>query len=162
MATRLFSVGRLDRASEGLLIVTNDGDLALALTHPRHEVPKTYHVRLNGLLSPEALSRLRQGILSEGQTLRAERVVLRSSRDQDYEVVLKEGRKRQIRRMVEAMGLKVLRLKRVAIGSLTIAGLRSGTWRHLSEAERRSLVEQAAGSRSGQARMNPDMDEGEE
>ncbi|MEI6148714.1 MAG: pseudouridine synthase [bacterium] len=162
MATRLFSVGRLDRASEGLLIVTNDGDLALALTHPRHEVPKTYHVRLNGLLSPEALSRLRQGILSEGQTLRAERVVLRSSRDQDYEVILNEGRKRQIRRMVEAMGLKVLRLKRVAIGSLTIAGLRSGTWRHLSEAERRSLMEQATGSRCGEARMNPDMDEGEE
>ena len=160
--TRLFSVGRLDRDSEGLLMVTNDGDLALALTHPRHEVPKTYHVKLSGLLSPPAMARMRSGILSEGQTLRAERVTLRSSRDQEYEVVLREGRKRQIRRMMEALGLRVLRLKRVAIGPLTIAGLRSGAWRHLSEAERQSLVSQSGGVRSPRAETNTEQDEGEE
>ncbi len=160
--TRLFSVGRLDRDSEGLLMVTNDGDLALALTHPRHEVPKIYHVQLTGLLSPQAMARMRSGILSEGQTLRAERVTLRSSRDQEYEVVLKEGRKRQIRRMMEELGLRVRKLKRVAIGTLTIAGLRSGAWRHLSEVERRSLVTQAGGIHLPRKDVNTDLDEGEE
>lgn len=162
LKTRLFSVGRLDRDSEGLLLVTNDGDLALALTHPRHEVPKIYHVQLTGLLSPQAMALMRSGILSEGQTLRAERVTLRSSRDQEYEVVLREGRKRQIRRMMEVLGLRVRRLKRVAIGTLTMAGLRSGAWRHLSEEERRSLVTQAGGVRPPRKDVNTDQDEGEE
>jgi 23S rRNA pseudouridine2605 synthase len=164
ITTRLFSVGRLDRDSEGLLIVTNDGDLALALTHPRHEVPKTYHVRLNRLLAPESILLMQGGIQSEGQLLRAESVTLRSGRDQEYQIILREGRKRQIRRMVEAVGLRVVSLKRVAIGDLTARGLRSGAWRHLMDGEIKSLLRQAGGVRTDRRAINDqqDTDAGEE
>ncbi len=162
ITTRLFTVGRLDRDSEGLLIVTNDGDLALALTHPRHEVPKTYHVRLNGLFSPDSILHMQEGILSEGQRLRAGSVVLQSGPDREYRIVLREGRKRQIRRMVEAEGLKVLSLKRVAIGELTIRGLRSGAWRHLSEEECKALMRQAGGGRTLREGIVDQPDTGEE
>lgn len=153
--TRLYPVGRLDRDSEGLLIVTNDGALAMALTHPRHEVPKTYHVRLSGTLSESDLERMRAGIVSEGERLRAETVTPLADRDGEYRIVLREGRNRQIRRMVEATGLRVLGLRRVAIGNLTIKGLRVGQHRPLTAAERTGLFRLARGhgeNRGGHAR----------
>jgi pseudouridine synthase len=138
--TRLFPVGRLDQDSEGLLLVTNDGAFALALTHPRHEAPKTYQVLLNGTLSPAQVARLLAGVVSEGQQLRASAVTVMEGRRDAYLIVLHEGRKRQIRRMIEGVGAKVVRLRRVAIGPLELGGLREGAWRRLTEAEREALM----------------------
>lgn len=148
--TRLFPVGRLDRGSEGLLIVTNDGALALALTHPRHEVPKTYHVLLNRPLSDKDIVRLQSGVRSEEELLRAEAVEPLPQSATGYSIVLREGRNRQIRRMVEALGLTVLKLRRVAIGDLTIKGLRVGGRRNLMEHERLALLRLAGADRTVQ------------
>jgi 23S rRNA pseudouridine2605 synthase len=137
---RLYPVGRLDRDSEGLLIVTNDGALALALAHPRHQVSKTYHVRLDQPLSAGAMTRMRTGVESENQRLRAEDVTPLSRDEPEYRIVLREGRNRQIRRMVEALGGRVIRLRRVAIGDLTIKGLRVGEHRPLTDTERAALM----------------------
>lgn len=163
---RVFPVGRLDRDSEGLLIVTNDGALALALTHPRHEVPKTYVVRLNAPLSADDLRRMRAGILSEGQQLRVVEVSHDEADEATYRMILREGRKRQIRRMVEALGRRVLRLRRVAIGPLSLAGLRLGASRPMTARELDALWD-AAGGRSAAASQDTfddrvDLDTGDE
>lgn len=135
---RLFSVGRLDHDSEGLLLVTNDGEFALRLAHPRHWVAKTYLATIAGRLSVRDGEAMKAGIVSDGETLRAEcveflRVWPRGA--SEYRVVLREGRKRQIRRMFASFGLKVLRLQRIAIGSLALGDLPAGTWRDLTVAE---------------------------
>lgn len=140
---RLYPVGRLDQDSEGLLIVTNDGDLALHLTHPRHEVAKTYYVQLNRVLSPEARRKMLEGIDSDGERLRAESVTADPGTPGDYRIVLKEGKKRQIRRMAQAVGAGVLTLRRVAIGSLLLGALPEGKARALSESEMKSLFRDA-------------------
>ena len=145
---RVFPVGRLDLNSEGLLIVTNDGALALALTHPRHEVAKTYLVQLNGPLSFDDLRRMQAGLMSEGQRLRAAEAAAVGAGGKTYRIVLREGRKRQIRRMVELLGRKVLRLQRVAIGPVQLGGLRSGASRPLTAQELDALWA-AAGDRGG-------------
>ncbi len=132
---RLYPVGRLDKDSEGLLIVTNDGELALHLTHPRHEVKKIYHVHLNGPLSETACSRMLSGVESEGEWLRAESISSLPSDPYGYQVILKEGRKRQIRRMVQVLRLNVVSLQRVAVGSLKLGILPTGTARALSRSE---------------------------
>lgn len=144
--TRLYPVGRLDKESEGLLLLTNDGTLAQRLLHPRYQMPKRYRVWVRGQVSEEALERLRRGVpLEEGITAPAEVVLLRATeRSSELEIVLREGRKRQIRRMAEFVGHPVTRLVRVAMGPLRLGGLRPGEVRPLTVGELAAL-RQAAG-----------------
>ena len=133
---RIFPVGRLDMNSRGLLILTNDGDLAAKLLHPRHKIPKTYVVKVNGQLSEEKLKAFRQGIeIDDKKTIPAKISHLAPRTSHLYKVTLTEGRKRQIRRMFEVLGFKVLDLKRVQIGPLKLAGLKEGSWRFLTKEE---------------------------
>ena len=138
---RLYPVGRLDADSTGLLLLTNDGELANRLTHPRYGVAKTYRAELRRPPADRDLERLRRGVeLEDGPTAPAEvtRVGAR-----EIEIVLREGRNRQVRRMVEAIGNRVLALRRVRFGPLVLGDLREGEARRLSaqeaEALRRSL-----------------------
>jgi len=134
---RLFAIGRLDRMSEGLILVTNDGDLANLLAHPRYGVEKKYLVQVAGVPTPETLEKLRKGIsLSEGKA-RAQRVDLRSQHKLSsvLEMVLDEGKNREIRRMLAKLGHKVHQLKRVAVGGLSLGGLLPGQCRPLSWTE---------------------------
>jgi 23S rRNA pseudouridine2605 synthase len=130
---RLYPVGRLDAESTGLLLLTNDGELANRLTHPRYGVSKTYRARLRRPPTDRDLERLRRGVkLEDGPTAPAE--VTRIA-DCEIEIVLREGRNRQVRRMVEAVGNKVLKLRRVRFGSLALGRLATGGSRRLSEKE---------------------------
>ncbi len=143
---RLFPVGRLDYDSEGLLILTNDGDLAYLLTHPAHNIPKTYLVRVRGIPETSDLKRLSEGImLSDGITAPA-RINPIGERNGNalLEVTIRQGRNRQIRRMFEKIGHRVIRLKRVRIGPLALGELKAGQYRHLGETEVRRLKKSAA------------------
>jgi 23S rRNA pseudouridine2605 synthase len=134
----LYPVGRLDYDSEGLLLLTNDGDLAARLTHPRHGVERTYEVRVAGTPDTEALGRLRKGIPLDGRpTLPADVTLLGSRRTQEAVLVLtiREGRNRQVRRMCEAVGHPVRTLRRIRIGPLEDRRLKPGQWRELTERE---------------------------
>ncbi len=138
---RLFPVGRLDVSSEGLIIVTNDGELANRLTHPRYGIEKTYQVLVAGSPSFEVLERMRRGIhLAEG-VAQVARVAIKSQRKQStvLEMVLDEGRNREIRRILARVGHKVLKLKRVAVGPLRLADLEPGQFRPLRKDEVRAL-----------------------
>lgn len=130
---RLYPAGRLDADSEGLLILTNDGDYALRLTHPRHGVRKTYEVTTDREVSVAARQRMLEGIVDAGECLRAEAIQALSRTK--YRMILSEGRKREIRRMARAVGVSVVRLRRVAIGKLVLGELPSGQWRILTKAE---------------------------
>lgn len=134
---RLYPVGRLDYDSEGLLLLTDDGDLALRLTHPRHEAEKEYRALLQGDLRDDVLAQLGRGVILDGKrTARARFARLDAHPDGTWvRVVLHEGRNRQIRRMVEAVGLEVVRLVRVRVGSLWLGDLAPGMWRRLTPAE---------------------------
>jgi len=139
---RLFPVGRLDWNSEGLLLLTNDGDLAQRLTHPSNHVPKTYRVKVKGLVGRQALEQVRHGLFLDGRRTRPAPVKRISSQSNTWlEVVLFEGRKNQIRRVFERLGHPVLKLRRTAIGSLVDRDLKPGEWRELSPAEIRALKE---------------------
>jgi 23S rRNA pseudouridine2605 synthase len=139
---RLYPVGRLDADSTGLILLTNDGELANRLTHPRYGVPKTYRIRLTRPPSDRDLERLRNGVrLEDGPTAPAG-VERRGERE--IEVTIREGRKRQVRRMAEAVGNEVEALRRVRIGSLELGGLRQGEARRLEEGEIGSLWEDSA------------------
>ena len=135
--TRVYPVGRLDMDSEGLLIMTNDGDLTLRLTHPRHEIPKIYLVTLAGEVSEDKLDALRSVRRLDGYTLApvGVRIAGHSREGTVVEFTLHEGRNRQIRRMCSLCGLRVVRLRRVAIGSLTLGGLKAGQWRPLTQSQ---------------------------
>jgi len=135
--TWLAPVGRLDLDSSGLLLMTNDTAFADHVTSPTHLVPKTYQVKTATLLGEEQIERLRRGIeLSDGPTRPAEVRRLRDGAKHTFlEIVLTEGRNRQVRRMVEAAGSRVLKLVRTAIGPLRIADLQIGKWRRLTEEE---------------------------
>jgi 23S rRNA pseudouridine2605 synthase len=138
---RLFAVGRLDRMSEGLILLTNDGDLANLLAHPRYGVEKKYLVQVAGVPTPELLERLRQGVrLAEGE-VHAKRLTVRSQHKQSavLEMVLDEGKNREIRRMMAKLGHKVHQLKRIAVGGLTLGNLLPSQWRQLSATEVESL-----------------------
>ena len=140
---RLYPVGRLDADSSGLLLLTNDGELANRLTHPRYEVPKTYVARLKKPIAAGDLERLARGVeLEDGPT--APTRVKRKS-DREVEIVLREGRNRQVRRMLEAVGNEVVGLQRVGFGPLRLGGLKDGASRRLEEDEVAKLRE-AAGS----------------
>jgi 23S rRNA pseudouridine2605 synthase len=146
---KVFSAGRLDLDTSGLLILTNNGDLLERLTNPDYHVPKTYLVKASKLLSDADLDRLRQGIeLDDGPTRPAKVTRLRDSeRYTHFEITLTEGRNRQVRRMVEALGAVVLKLVRTRIGTLTIGDLPIGTWRELTLEELRTIS--ARGNLSG-------------
>lgn len=134
---RLYTVGRLDTNSEGLILITNDGDFAHRLMHPRHEVHKVYELWLHEPLSPEEILHWRQGIEDDGERLRVLSLfTMKADRSGfGYRVVLGEGRNRHLRRMAAACEKKVLRLCRVAIGSLQLGALKRGTWRDLTPDE---------------------------
>jgi 23S rRNA pseudouridine2605 synthase len=139
----VFPVGRLDRDTSGLLVLTNDHRLGQTLTDPAHHVPKTYHVRVKGLPSPEALRVLREGApLGPGEVSRPARVRgLGSARGGTWlEIVLTEGKNRQVRRMCAAVGHEVIDLVRVRIGRLPLGALPVGKWRRLGAAEIASLA----------------------
>ncbi len=133
----LAPVGRLDLETSGLLIMTNDTQFAERLTNPEYKVPKTYQVKCAGLLADEQIAALRRGVeLSDGHTRPAMVERLRDSgRYTHLQITISEGRNRQVRRMLEAVGSKVLKLVRVAIGPVRIEDLQIGKWRHLTEAE---------------------------
>jgi 23S rRNA pseudouridine2605 synthase len=140
---RLYPVGRLDADSTGLLLLTNDGELANRLTHPRYEVPKTYRVRLRAPIANRDLERLRAGVdLEDGPTSPA---MVRQLGEREIEVTLREGRNRQVRRMLEAVGNEVVALRRVAFGPLRLGGLKEGQARRLSDDEIVLLHEAPAG-----------------
>ena len=138
---RLFAIGRLDRMSEGLILVTNDGELANLLSHPRYGVEKKYLVQVAGVPGAEVLDQLRRGItLAEGH-VQAKRVDIRSQHKESsvLEMVLDEGKNREIRRMLARLGHKVHQLKRVAVGPLSLGNLLPGQWRQLAWAEIETL-----------------------
>ena len=141
---RLYPVGRLDADSTGLILLTNDGELADLLTHPRYGVEKVYRARvLPGRLSPRALKALREGVqLDDGKTAPAR---VRQVAPGVLEIALREGRKRQVRRMCEAVGHRVVELERVAFGPLGLRGLERGRSRRLKEAEVERLRRAAIG-----------------
>ena len=139
---RLYPVGRLDADSSGLILLTNDGELANRLTHPRYEVPKTYRVSLRRPPAERDLERLRAGVeLEDGATAPAEVKRLGESL---IEVTIHEGRNRQVRRMAEAVGNEAVELRRVRLGSLQLGDLPEGEARRLAEDELRRLWEDAA------------------
>ncbi|MCR5782681.1 MAG: rRNA pseudouridine synthase [Clostridia bacterium] len=138
---RLYPVGRLDYDSEGLLLLTNDGELANALTHPRYKVEKSYIVTVSPAPSSEQLQELASGVDIDGRRTAKAKISVRSS-DEDRAVVrfiIHEGRNRQIRRMCEALGLEVLRLKRVAEDAVRLGSLKPGEYRELTEDEIRAI-----------------------
>lgn len=136
---RVFPVGRLDWDSEGLLLITSDGDLAQKITHPQFEIPKTYLAKIRGQLAPEALKKLTSGVSIIGGKAKALRVSRVPSRGKDsnhwISITIAEGRNRQIRRMFEKVGTDVLKLQRVAIGQLRLGSLKKGEFKRLTDDE---------------------------
>ncbi len=141
LSVRVYTVGRLDRDSEGLLLITNDGDLAARLTHPKHQTPKKYSVWVNRVLTSEERVRLKAGVHSNGELLRAAEIQSGVGRGRDivYEVVLLEGKNRHIRRMFSVLGVEVSRLVRTHIGPLKLGKLARGECRELTRIERTAL-----------------------
>jgi 23S rRNA pseudouridine2605 synthase len=153
---RLFSVGRLDRESDGLLLLTNDGELTNRLTHPRYGVPKTYVVQVAGRPTSEDLAKMRKGVyLSEGKVA-VDSVRSKGSRGRSMllEIVLSEGRNREIRRMLAKLGHKVMRLTRTAIGPVTDRGLQPGEFRKLRPDELQLLRQVVESSHGGSSRSS--------
>jgi 23S rRNA pseudouridine2605 synthase len=144
---RAYPVGRLDFATSGVLLVTNDGDFAEALLHPRRAVPKAYVVKVQGTMEPKDLDMWRRGVeLEDGKTLPAKAKLIRyepagqGEREKTWlELVITEGRNQQVRRMGDATGFRVMRLARVAFAGITSEGLRPGDWRYLTPDEQTAL-----------------------
>lgn len=138
---RVFPVGRLDYDSEGLLLLTNDGDFANAIMHPSKNIPKTYYVKVKGIIEDDKIERLRRGVkLDDGMTMPSRVKKTRLSENNSWiEITIYEGRKRQIRRMLEKVGHPVLKLKRAAINGLKLGNLKQGEIRFLTDAELQSL-----------------------
>ena len=154
---RLFAIGRLDRMSEGLILLTNDGGLANLLAHPRYGVEKKYLVQVAGVPSEELLDRLRRGIRLAEAEVHAKRVSIRSQHKQSavLEMVLDEGKNREIRRMLATLGHKVHQLKRVAVGGLSLGNLLPGQWRQLAWSEIESLRKDAIAAVGADAEREP-------
>lgn len=143
----LYPVGRLDVDTSGLMILTNDGDFAHLMTHPSHEVDKVYVAEVRGKVTPDELRQLRTGIdLEDGRTAPAKAVLISHSQKTNtstVEITIHEGRKRQVRRMLAAVGHKVTKLARVRLGSLDLKGLREGQYRFLTKREVSDLTKLA-------------------
>ncbi len=131
--TRVYPVGRLDFDTEGLLILTNDGELTYKLTHPKHTVYKTYVATLNDVPHPKDIERLKKGVVIDGRKTQQPKV--NWLKDNIVEISISEGRNRQVRKMFEAIGYDVINLKRISIGNLTLGNIPLGRWRHLSTSE---------------------------
>lgn len=140
--SNLYSVGRLDYESEGLIFLTNDGDFCLQLTHPRYGVHKTYRVVVAGRADSETVGRLVRGVEQHGERLKAEKARLLSANNSRsvLEIVMAEGRNREVRRLLESQGHVVERLQRLRIGPITLGDLPTGKWRVLQEAEIGALL----------------------
>jgi len=147
MKERLFSVGRLDYDAAGLLLLTNDGELANRLTHPGYEVPKTYRAWVEGSVSQDSLQQLTQGVTLEDGPAKAEAASLirKAAGESVIEIVLKEGRKREVKRLCQAIGHPVRRLLRIGLGSLKLGDLEPGKWRKLSSREVQGLYRSPKG-----------------
>jgi 23S rRNA pseudouridine2605 synthase len=145
----VYPVGRLDYDTQGILLLTNDGDLAAKLTHPRHEVDRTYEAYVSGMPDDEAIERLRRGIPLDGRRTRPADVVLvnkgRRVGAGVLIITIREGRNRQVRRMLEAVGHPVQSLRRIRFGPLGDSGLKPGEWRDLSEVEVEKLKKWKSG-----------------
>jgi len=141
VGARLFCIGRLDADSEGLLLLTNDGALTQQLTHPRYEVPKTYRAQVRGRIGNDDLEQIRKGVwMAEGKTRTATvKLTYRGPQRSVLEITLREGRNRQVRRVLARLGYPVRRLRRIAIGELTAKGLAAGKHRRLRPSEVRYL-----------------------
>ena len=139
---RLFSVGRLDVDSKGAILLTNDGDFANRVSHPRYDIAKTYRVRVQGAVSRETLEQLRRGVwLAEGRVSPTEAAVIRETRrDTLLRIVLREGRNREIRRILARLELRVTELERTRIGTIALGRLKPGEARPLKEVEVRRLL----------------------
>lgn len=140
---RLYNVGRLDIDTEGLLLFTNDGDFAYRVMHPSFEIHKTYRALVDGELTDDQVQTLSRGVmLSDGVTspAKVEKVVFRDGNTSFY-ITIHEGRNRQVRRMIEAVGHRTLRLRRVAVGPLRLFGLHTGEWRYLTNDEIKSILD---------------------
>ena len=161
-ADRLFTVGRLDIESSGLLLLTDDGDLANVLTHPRYEIHKGYDVTVRGRVEPEGVEKLRRGVYladkdgTASRTRESSVVVLRRERDRTrLHIELREGRNRQIRRLCERIGHPVKKLRRTRLGPLRLKGLAMGEWRELTSGELASLKRSAGKASSRAAKAAP-------
>ena len=146
--SRVYTVGRLDYQSEGLLLLTNDGEFAQALTHPRNHVQKTYRVWVDGALEPTMLDHMIRGVTVDGERLKAHEMkrIHVNDKEVQYRVVLQQGRKRQIRKMIAFFHRRVKRLQRVAVGSLELGKLPVGQVRPLNPGEVRQLFRDAGSS----------------
>lgn len=143
VGTRVYPVGRLDMDSDGLLLMTNDGSLAERLTHPRHEIPKIYHVTTKNPVTASELEALGQAMTLDGYQIlpvKIRRLPSPSPKQTVLEMTLFEGRNRQIRKMCAQVGLRIARLQRVAIGELILGDLPLGKWRRLTESEIQYLL----------------------
>ena len=147
----IYPVGRLDKPSEGLVLMTNDGELAHRLTHPRYGHEKVYDVTVEGRVADRVLEQWRRGVMLDGRITAPApiEVIERTAEATRLRVILREGRKRQIRRVAAALGHPVRRLIRERIGPLSLGELKPGEWRYLTANEVRELRESAAGGRSG-------------
>ncbi len=134
---RIYPVGRLDYDTQGLLLLSNDGDFANAVMHPSRNLKKTYLVWVKGMITPEAIRRLRSGVdIGDYFTRPAEaELISANERESNIKIIIGEGKKRQVRRMCEAVGYSVMRLKRVEIGGIMLGNLPEGKWRHLRKPE---------------------------
>lgn len=139
---RLYPVGRLDINTEGLLLLSNDGDFTLKVTHPRHKLDKTYRVIVSGIPNHFEIEKLERGVYIDGKRTAPARAKLLSADKQNglIELTIHEGRNRQVRKMMEAIGYKVLYLQRVAIGNIVLGNLPLGKWRHLNPNEVKYLM----------------------
>jgi pseudouridine synthase len=144
LKVRVFPVGRLDYNSEGLLLLTNDGELTFRLTHPRYNIKKTYLVKVKGEPDSAKLSKLKKGVFLDGKKTAPAKVTLLESNPKRslLRIEIHEGRKREVRRMLELIGHRVLKLVRVDFAGLKIGKLKSGTWRFLRQQEIKKLKEQ--------------------
>ncbi len=138
---RIYPVGRLDYDTSGLIILTNDGEFANLLMHPRHETKKVYRAVIKGMLSENEILKLENGLDIGGYITAPAKVKVIKAQDNDsiVEITIHEGKNRQVRKMFEAAGHAVLHLKRIAIGPVTIGGLEEGKWRNLSKREIETL-----------------------
>jgi 23S rRNA pseudouridine2605 synthase len=143
VSVRVFPVGRLDFDSEGLMLMTNHGDLAQALLHPRYHVAKTYLIKVKGVLTDDEIRQLERGIkLEDGMTAPAQVKKIRKAEQNSWlEVTIREGRKHQVKRMLESVGHPVIRLTRVKMGPLSLGRLESGEFRFLTDREANALRE---------------------
>ncbi len=137
---RIYPVGRLDEDSEGLILLTNDGDFSYKLMHPSYEIKKTYRVKVLGIPTEEKLDTLRNGILLDNKLTSKSKVkMISKNKNAIVEITIHEGRNRQVRRMFDSIGHRVLELRRISLGDIKLNNLPLGKWRHLTNEELDSL-----------------------